>query len=103
MKPSIFCTFFLPVKGDTNPLANLEGENESRNLEAVNTFGDFLLKFAALVGDFLLKFAASVGNRETTGELLIFTWNLEVDSEDFKKNLCGVVCLFLGITGDVVL
>lgn len=50
-------------------MANLEGENESRNLEAVNTFGDFLLKFAALVGDFLLKFAASVGNRETTGEL----------------------------------
>jgi hypothetical protein len=86
-------------------LANLEGENDRRNFDAVDNLGDFLLKFVGLVGDFLLKFVGLVGDREqTTGGFLIFTWNFEPDGGDLIKNLCGVVCfLFLAITGDLVL
>lgn len=92
ISPSIFCTPFLLLNGDTNLVASLEGEKDRRNFDAVDIFGDFLLKLVCLVGE-----------RETTGGLLILTWNLEeADGGDLIKNLCGV-CLFLAITGDLVL
>jgi hypothetical protein len=59
---SLFCTIFLPFNGDINLWANLEGENDRRNFDAVDDFGDFLLKFVGLVGE-----------RERTGGFLIFT------------------------------
>lgn len=94
ISPSLFCTPFLLFNGDTNLLASLEGEKDRRNFEAVDIFGDFLFKPVGLVGE-----------RETTGGLLIFTWNFEeADGGDLIKNLCGVCnCLFLPIIGDLVL
>lgn len=62
MGASLSRKLILLFNGDINLLANREGENDLRSLEAADTFGDFLLVFVDHVGD-----------RETTGRLLILT------------------------------
>jgi hypothetical protein len=82
----------LLLNGETNLVASLEGEKERRNLDAVDLFGEFLLKLASLVGDIDIVV------------LMIFL-TLEFEGGDLIKNLCGVdvVPLFLAIIGDLVL
>lgn len=108
--PPCLCTLFLLFRGDTNLAASRDGENDCLSLEAVSLDGEndrrSLEEVAGFFGDCcLLKLTRGlVGDRViTTGGLLIFTWNFEAEAGDLIKNLCGVCCLFLVITGDFVL
>lgn len=90
IKPPYFWTEILLFSGDTNLLANLDGENDCRNFDVVKANGDFLRGTIGLVGD-----------RVTVG-FLIFTRNFEDAGGDLMMNLCGVCC-DLAIMGDLVL
>lgn len=81
----LLCTNFLLFNGETNLLANLDGENDLLNFPATDSFGEFLL-------------AGLTGETERIGLFLI-------RGGDFVliRNLCGVASRFLGMIGDFVL
>lgn len=61
-KPSIFATFLLLFNGKTSLVISLEGENDRRNLDAADLFGELLLKHT--IPSLFLLFVDAAANLE---------------------------------------